>query len=101
MRKCKICGLGDIEYDNDSCKICGWEADTIQESNPDYVGGANNMTYNQYVEFWNKNKNEIINSEDAFFVIEFSLEYYKKNFQAINEEILRKEELGEITQKIK
>ena len=31
MRKCKICGLGNIEYDNDTCKICGWEADTIQE----------------------------------------------------------------------
>ena len=45
MRKCKICGLGNIEYDNDTCKICGWEADTIQEENPNYVGGANNMTY--------------------------------------------------------
>lgn len=79
MRKCKICGLGNIEYDNDTCKICGWEADTIQEENPNYVGGANNMTYNQHVMFWE----------------------YKKNFQSINEEILRKEEAGEIIQEIK
>lgn len=101
MRICKICGLGNIEYDNDTCKICGWEADTIQEENPNYVGGANNMTYNQHVKFWTENKNKITDNKDAFFVIKLSLEYYKKNFQSINEEILRKEEKGEIIQKIK
>ena len=101
MRKCKICGLGNIEYDNDTCKICGWEADTIQEENPNYVGGANNMTYNQHVMFWEKNKNDIIKSRDDFFVVKLSLEYYKKNFQSINEEILGKEEAGEIIQEIK
>ena len=101
MRKCKICGLGNIEYDNDTCKICGLEADTIQEENPNYVGGANNMTYNQHVMFWEENKNDIIKSRDDFFVVKLSLEYYKKNFQSINEEILRKEEAGEIIQEIK
>ena len=101
MRKCKICGLGNIEYDNDTCKICGWEADTIQEENPNYVGGANNMTYNQHVMFWEENKNDIIKSRGDFFVVKLSLEYYKKNFQSINEEILRKEEAGEIIQEIK
>ena len=101
MRKCKICGLGNIEYDNDTCKICGWEADTIQEENPNYVGGANNMTYNQHVMFWEENKNDIIKSRDDFFVVKLSLEYYKKNFQSITEEILRKEEAGEIIQEIK
>ncbi len=101
MRKCKVCGLGDIEYDNDTCKVCGWEADTIQEENPNYVGGANNMTYNQYSKFWIENKNKITKNKDDFFIIKFSLEYYKKNFQAINEEILRKEQKGEIHQEIK
>ena len=56
MRKCKICGLGNIEYDNDTCKICGWESDTIQEENPNYVGGANNMTYNQHMMFGKKTR---------------------------------------------
>ena len=65
------------------------------------VGGANNMTYNQHMMFWKENKNDIIKSKDDFFVIKLSLDYYKKNFQSINEEILRKEEAGEITQEIK
>ena len=71
MRKCKICGLGNIEYDNDTCKICGWEADTIQEENTNYVGGANNMTYNQHVMFWEENKNDIIKSRDDFLQSNF------------------------------
>ena len=48
-----------------------------------------------------ENKNEITKSKDDFFVVKLSLEYYKKNFQTINEEILRKEETGEIIQEIK
>ena len=101
MRKCKVCGLGDIEYDNDFCKVCGWEADTIQEENPNYVGGANIMTFNQYKKFWIENKNEILKSKDEFFVMELKLEYYEKNFQDQNEEILRKEGAGEIEKEIK
>ena len=101
MRKCKICGMSNIEYDNDTCKICGWEADTIQEENPNYVGGANNMTYNQHMIFWKENKNDIIKGKDDFLVVKLSLEYYKNHFQKQNEEILRKEELGEIIQELK
>ena len=59
------------------------------------------MTYNQQMKFWIENKNKITKSKDDFFVVKLSLEYYKKNFQSINEEILRKEETGEIIQKIK
>ena len=59
------------------------------------------MTYNQQMKFWIENKNKITKSKDDFFVVKLSLEYYKKNFQSINEEILRKEEAGEIIQEIK
>lgn len=90
MRKCKVCGIGDIEFDNDTCKFCGREADTIQEENQNYDGGTNNMIYNQQMKFWMENKNEITKSKDDFFVVKLLLEYYKKNFQSINEEILRK-----------
>ena len=53
-RACKCCG--NITVDNDSlfeiCSVCGWESDVIQEENPDYIGGANDMSLNQYKDFY-------------------------------------------------
>ena len=101
MRKCKICNLGEIEGDYYICKCCGWESDPLQEENPDYVGGANEMSFNQYKKFWEENQNVLKLKDNSLFAIQLSIEYYKNNFQAINEEILRKEENGETIQKIK
>lgn len=101
--KCKLCGMGDIEIIHDICMYCGWEDDGIQQDNPNYIGGANHMSLNQYKKFWLENKEEILVNlkNNRFYAIEKSQEYYKKNFQKQNEEILRKEEAGEIVQKIK
>ena len=101
MRKCKICNLGEIKYDNDTCEYCQWEADTIQETNPNYVGGANNMTFNQYLQFWKENKSNILSKSDRFYTLNKSIEYYKDNFLSINQEILKRVESGEIKQEIK
>ncbi len=53
-RMCKCCG--NITIDNDSlfeiCPVCGWESDLVQEENPDYAGGANDMSLNQYKDFY-------------------------------------------------
>ena len=101
--KCKVCGMGDIEWSYDICKYCGWEDDDIQNTNPDYIGGANEMSFNQYKKFWEENKEEILVNlkNNRFYAIEKSQEYYIKYFQQQNEEVLRKEELGEIKQNIK
>lgn len=48
-RECKCCGKLTIDIDDlfDICSNCGWESDSIQEDNPDYKGGANQMSLNE------------------------------------------------------
>lgn len=29
------------------CDVCGWEDDPVQRDNPDYSGGANDLSLNQ------------------------------------------------------
>jgi len=101
MRKCKICEIGNIEGDYYICKYCGWESDPLQEENKDYIGGANEMSFNQYKKFCKDCKKDLQASNNSLEVIKLSIDYYKKNFQKQNEEILRKEEAGEIVQEIK
>ena len=49
--KCRVCGQTDIEYEFDVCRVCGWEDDDLQVLDPDYSGGANQMSLNQYKKF--------------------------------------------------
>lgn len=57
---CKCCGK--YELDNNSifqvCLICGWESDPVQEDNPDYSGGANEESLNEYKEKYKNNKKD-------------------------------------------
>lgn len=92
--KCKMCGLGDIEHCYDICDYCGWEDDDIQNDEPDYFGGANEMSFNQYKRFWEENKEEVIKSKNRCFkAIDLSRKYYEKRFKAINDSILEQEEI--------
>ncbi len=80
--KCKVCGQGVVEFSHDICKICGWEDDDVQNENKDYIGGANEMSFNQYKKFWENNKEDIIkNKQIPFYAIEKSQEYYEKHFK--------------------
>ena len=36
-----------LEEDYGGCSICGWMHDPVQESDPDYHGGANNISLNE------------------------------------------------------
>lgn len=101
MRKCKVCGIGNIEGDYYICSYCGWESDPLQEEERDYFGGANEMSFNQYRTFCTECKEELRSAKNSLEAIELSIDYYKKNFQKQNEEILRKEEVGEIPTKTK
>ena len=98
--KCKLCGLGDVENIFDICDYCGWEDDSIQNEDPDYIGGANEMSFNQYKMFWEENKEDILKNlkTNRFYAIEKSQEYYIKHFKEINDSILEQEEME--TQKI-
>lgn len=52
--KCPICEKYDFPEEDsfDICPICGWEDDDLQLKNPDYKGGANDMSLNEYRENW-------------------------------------------------
>ncbi len=78
--KCKVCGIGNIESTHDICPYCGWEDDDIQNEKPDYMGGANEMSLNQYKKFWEENKEEILANlkNNRFYAIEKSQEYFDK-----------------------
>ena len=46
---CACCG-NPLRFPYDCyeiCKICGWEDDDIQNDDPDFEGGANDMSLNQ------------------------------------------------------
>ena len=46
---CPVCGQYQFEAwnDMDICEVCDWCNDGVQESKPDYCGGANHMSLNQ------------------------------------------------------
>lgn len=54
LRPCPCCGsrvittLGAYEI----CNVCGWEDDPVQSADPDYAGGANELSLNQYKKEW-------------------------------------------------
>ena len=54
MIKCPICHESEFERENDFdvCDICEWENDGVQMDDPDYAGGANYISLNQYKVRW-------------------------------------------------
>ena len=57
-KRCACCGeltLPDysVYY---ICPVCGWEDDDIQNDNPDFSGGANDMSLNQAKEAYKTSK---------------------------------------------
>ncbi len=40
----------------DICDVCGWQDDPIQNKNPDYDGGANEMSLNQAKQAYKEGK---------------------------------------------
>ena len=49
MKKCICCGLGYVDDDGDDiCIICGWQDDDIQNDDPNFAGGANTLSLNEY-----------------------------------------------------
>lgn len=91
--KCRVCGMGEIKHDYDICSYCGWEDDDIQNDDPNYMGGANQMSLNQYKRFWELNKEDIlINKEkNRFYAMDKSYEYFLKHHQKDLEEFLKNE----------
>ena len=52
---CPCCGAGwvDAGHEYDVCEVCGWEDDPVQFENPDYRGGANDISLNEARKIFN------------------------------------------------
>lgn len=51
---CPICEEHQFEYSYDICPVCFWENDNVQYNDPDFYGGANNLSLNDYKKRWKK-----------------------------------------------
>ena len=49
-KKCACCGKNILPPDSlfEICLICGWQQDEAQEDDPNYCGGANELSLNEY-----------------------------------------------------
>lgn len=48
--RCPLCGEFTIEESGryEICPVCFWEDDPYQRNHPDYAGGANELSLNDY-----------------------------------------------------
>lgn len=54
---CPVCGAKLFLDECNVCDVCGWEQDTLQENEPDYAGGANELSLNDFRAKWeNRNR---------------------------------------------
>ena len=55
--KCPVCGQYEFKCRSsfDICRVCGWQDDGYQEDFPDEELCGNNMSLNQYREFYATN----------------------------------------------
>lgn len=59
--KCPVCNndtFNEKDYQFEICKECFWEYDIFQLENPDYSGGANNHSLNEYKKIYNRLKKQ-------------------------------------------
>ena len=55
LRKCHCCYYNTLpDYEFEICEVCGWQQDDIQEDDPNFEGGANKLSLNQYRAKWLK-----------------------------------------------
>lgn len=48
-KRCACCGQESLPPDSifEICPVCGWQDDEVQNDEPDFDGGANDMSLNQ------------------------------------------------------
>ena len=85
--KCPVCGndtFDDEDYEYVICDECYWEYDFIQVEHPDFAGGANCHSLNDYRKLYYRLKNEnpefsCRNEADRKLIVELDHEIDEKN----------------------
>lgn len=56
---CPVCGQHEFDSDNtdEQCPICHWWNDVVQNRIPDYSGGGNKLSLNEFREKWKEKQN--------------------------------------------
>ena len=52
--KCPVCGKHTFKNNDDDtkCPVCFWWNDIVQNTDPNFEGGANEMSLNEYRKNW-------------------------------------------------
>ena len=60
MIRCPVCSKYEFAMSNnfDVCAVCEWENDGVQLQDPDYDGGANDLSLNDYKAEWQKRNSQ-------------------------------------------
>jgi hypothetical protein len=53
-KSCACCGFRTLPAGSifEICSLCGWQDDGVQNADPDYAGGANELSLNEYRPRW-------------------------------------------------
>ena len=53
-KACACCGFETLPFDSifEICPLCGWQDDDVQNDDPNYEGGANELSLNKYRAQW-------------------------------------------------
>jgi hypothetical protein len=59
MKKCPVCGFETLDANEPYgiCPVCDWEDDPVQNDDPDFWGGANELCLNDYQDQWLRDHN--------------------------------------------
>ena len=59
---CPCCRKYHFENEDfyETCPVCGWQDDLVQRNEPDYEGGANELSLNEFRKEWRSKKQTAI-----------------------------------------
>jgi hypothetical protein len=49
---CPVCGQHTFTEEFELCPVCDWQQDSVQEKRPEFGGGANKLSLNDYRARW-------------------------------------------------
>ena len=74
---CPICEKHQFEDSYEICPVCFWENDNVQYNEPDFGGGANNLSLNDYKTRWNKLNNIMPILMNQYNVLKTNLSHWE------------------------